>query len=563
MRLALRPLCRVATPRALTRPLYRVVAPHAVRFVSSFPSACATIQPPTDKPLFDYLRERGDWSGCGDKTALIEAYTGNSVRYSELEARVHGVAHALHALGFRQGDVLSLHLHNCIEFILAFMATATLGGTVTTSNPAYTAHELAMQLNDSGAKVVLSGHAYREVVSQATASLSGPPLLAVSYIEESGCFAHAPPREDPVALTKALRPTEDVLVLPYSSGTTGRPKGVMLSHYNVLANVAQLNDPSCAAARFPFGADDVLVGLLPLYHIYGMTVLMCTALATQSQLVLLPKFEPETFVRTIEKYKVSMACVAPPVCLFLAKHPVVDTADLSSLKFIYSGAAPLDALQEKAVVNRLGGGVRVRQAWGMTELSPVALVAGADVDVPGSAGRVGPNTEVKIVDPITGEDLGVDAEGELCVRGPQVMLGYLNRPEATAETMRPDGFLRSGDLARIDADGNVFVGDRLKELIKVKGFQVSPAEVEGALLENDAVEDCCVIGVADERSGQVPKAFVKLRAGSEAVDAEALLESVRPRLAKYKWPQHVEMVDAIPKSPSGKILRRVLRDANR
>ena len=185
------------------------------------------------------------------------------------------------------------------------------------------------------------------------------------------------------------------------------------------------------------------------------------------------------------------------------------------------------------------------------------------MDVPGSAGRVVPNTEVKIVDPITGEDLGVDAEGELCVRGPQVMLGYLNRPEATAETMRPDGFLRSGDLARIDADGNVFVGDRLKELIKVKGFQVSPAEVEGALLENDAVEDCCVIGVADERSGQVPKAFVKLRAGSEAVDAEALLESVRPRLAKYKWPQHVEMVDAIPKSPSGKILRRVLRDANR
>jgi acyl-CoA synthetase (AMP-forming)/AMP-acid ligase II len=319
--------------------------------------------------VLDFLVEHGKWrdKSMAAKPAIIDTASGETLRYGELEARIHGCAHALHALGFRQGDVLAVHLHNCTEFIVAFLAVASLGGLTSPSNPAYVAEELARQIQDSGAKLLLSSTRYSKAVHGAMAELQahdarGSQALAltrVAFIEDADCFARAPSHAAPVPLVRPIDARRDVAVLPYSSGTTGRPKGVQLSHHNLVANVLQLNaDPF---ARLAFDERDTLLGLLPLYHIYGMTVLMLGALAHRATLVLLPKFEPVTFFGAIEKHRVSVACLVPPLCLFLAKDPSVARADLSSLKYIYSGAAPLDAALELAVVERLGGRVRVRQ----------------------------------------------------------------------------------------------------------------------------------------------------------------------------------------------------------
>ncbi len=549
-------------------------------------SRCRPIAIPESTSVFEFLRQQGRWDeAAADKPAIVDAISGEVVRYGELEQRINGCAHALHDLGFRQGDVLSIHLHNCPEFIVAFLAASSLGGATSPSNPAYVGEELGRQLVDSSAKIILTGHQYRDVVSGALEALGSGPRPYVSFVEDADCFARAPLQSAPIPLPRRIIPKEDLVVLPYSSGTTGRPKGVMLSHYNLVANVLQLNsaDPF---ARFAFDGTDTMLGLLPLYHIYGMTVLMLGALANQSTLALLPKFEPVTFLRAIEQHRITVACLVPPLCLFLAKSPDVAHADLSSLKYIYSGAAPLDAAQELAVVQRLGGNVQIRQAYGMTETAPIILVGGEHEHVPGYSGRLVPNTACKIVDVETGAVLPVGAEGELVVRGPQVMLGYKERPEATAECLSAvasselaasdgDGadygsmWMRTGDMASIDEDGNVRIAERLKELIKSRGFQVAPAEVEAMLLEDDDVTDACVIGIAHERYGEVPKAFIVPRQGSllsaegggdEPARAEALMAKLRPRMAEYKWPAEVAFVEAIPKSPSGKILRRLLRD---
>ena len=358
-------------------------------------SRCKPVSVP-EVGVLDFLVEHGKWrdKSMAAKPAIIDTASGETLRYGELEARINGCAHALHALGFRQGDVLAVHLHNCTEFIVAFMAAASLGGLTSPSNPAYVAEELARQIQDSGAKLLLSSTRYSKAVHGALAELQardvrGSQALAltrVAFIEDADCFARAPSHAAPVPLVRPIDARRDVAVLPYSSGTTGRPKGVQLSHHNLVANVIQLNaDPF---ARLAFDESDTLLGVLPLYHIYGMTVLMLGALAHRATclackrsprrptspqvlmlgalahratLVLLPKFEPLTFFGAIEKHRVSVACLVPPLCLFLAKDPSVARADLSSLKYIYSGAAPLDAALELAVVERLGGRVRVRQ----------------------------------------------------------------------------------------------------------------------------------------------------------------------------------------------------------
>jgi len=377
----------------------------------------------------------------------------------------------------------------------------------------------------------------------------------VSYAEDDGCFANAASTDAPLPeLDRPIVPTEDLLVLPYSSGTTGRPKGVMLSHANFAANVQQ------ARAAIPYAEDDVIIGVLPLFHIYGMNVLMATCFAARSTLVLVPKFEPASFLQTVADYKVTAAFVAPPLVLFLCQSPMVAEYDISPLRWVMSGAAPLDAATQVSASKQLAPAL-VFQAWGMTELSPIALVdatpLGGGEITPGAAGVLPPSTEGIVADPVTGEPLPPGELGELLIRGPQRMIGYLNRPDATAETIRPDGFLRTGDLAYYDDSGVVWVCDRLKELIKVKGLQVAPAELEATLLENEEILDAAVIGIPDERAGQVPKAFVVARPGA-ALTVEGVIEAMAKTLAPYKLPGEVIFVDSVPKSPSGKILRRML-----
>ena len=341
-----------------------------------------------------------------------------------------------------------------------------------------------------------------------------------------------------------------MLALPYSSGTTGLPKGVMLSHRNMVVNVDQ------SLRLFDLRPGEMTVGFLPLFHIYGMTVLMNVYLGHGAGLVTMPRFDLEAFLTHIQTHRAERVFIAPPVAIALAKHPIVDRFDLSSLKLIMSAAAPLGAEVGAEVERRLG--CTVLQGYGMTELSPITHVAPHSDPRPGSVGVTAPNTRTRIVHPETLQDCGPGEEGEVWIKGPQVMIGYLNRPDATDAMIR-DGWLRTGDLGVVDADGYLFIRDRLKELIKVKGFQVAPAEVEAVLLGLAGVADAAVIGIPDDEAGERPMAFIVRQAGSDLTDV-AIVEALRGRLASYKVPTRIEFIEAVPKSASGKILRRVLRD---
>jgi acyl-CoA synthetase (AMP-forming)/AMP-acid ligase II len=341
----------------------------------------------------------------------------------------------------------------------------------------------------------------------------------------------------------------DLVVLPYSSGTTGLPKGVMLTHYNLVANILQ------SACVIPVDERDTILGVLPFFHIYGMVVIMNVGLYVGATVVTMPRFDLEQCLETFQKYRITFANVVPPIVLALAKSPLVDKYDLGRLRILFSGAAPLGEDIARAVSARLG--CVVTQGYGLTETSPVthaARVGKAGLKTAGIGPPV-PNTEAKILDTITGAELGRNQEGEVCVRGPQVMTGYLNRPEATAAMIDPDGWLHTGDIGYADADGNFFIVDRVKELIKYKGLQVAPAELEAILLSHPAVADAAVVPLADEEAGQVPRAFVVLKGNATP---EEIMAYVAQRVAPYKKLREVVITDQIPRSPSGKILRRLL-----
>ncbi|MGH2652437.1 MAG: AMP-binding protein, partial [Actinomycetota bacterium] len=345
-----------------------------------------------------------------------------------------------------------------------------------------------------------------------------------------------------------IDPADDLAALPYSSGTTGLPKGVMLTHHNLVANLCQ------TVVLQHVREDEALIGVLPLFHSYGMTVVMNLSLRQGATVVTMPKFDLEPFLRLLQDHRVTRAYLVPPIILALAKHLAVDGYDLSALEVILSGAAPLDAGLAESCAKRLG--CKVIQGYGLTETSPVTHVTNDEgTGKPGSVGEVLPNTECKVVDWATGEEVGPGQDGEILVRGPQVMKGYLNNPTATANTIDEDGWLRTGDIGHADEDGFFFVDDRLKELIKYKGYQVPPAELEAVLVGHPAVADAAVIPSPDEEGGEVPKAFVVLK-GKATPDK--LMAYVAERVAPYKRIRKLEVIEEIPKSLSGKILRRVL-----
>jgi acyl-CoA synthetase (AMP-forming)/AMP-acid ligase II len=348
-----------------------------------------------------------------------------------------------------------------------------------------------------------------------------------------------------------IDPANDVVVLPYSSGTTGLPKGVMLTHRNLLANLVQIDAMEDQDLQ-------ALVGVLPFFHIYGMMIVLNFGLRRGATCVTLPRFDLELFLRVLQDWPITLAHIVPPIAVALAKHPVVDNYDLSGVRWLFSGAAPLGPQLTEAVETRLN--VRVRQGYGMTEASPATHYTQPGADRPGKIGPLMPCTEGRIVDPETGADLPAGLPGEIWVRGPQVMKGYLNNPEATARTVDSEGWLRTGDIGVVDEDGYLEIVDRLKELIKVNGFQVAPAELEALLLKHPSIADAAVIPVKDDVAGEVPKAVVVLRA---PLSAEEVMAFVEAHVAHYKRVRHVAFVDIIPKSPSGKILRRVLVQKDR
>jgi acyl-CoA synthetase (AMP-forming)/AMP-acid ligase II len=347
-------------------------------------------------------------------------------------------------------------------------------------------------------------------------------------------------------------PAADIAAIPYSSGTTGVMKGVMLTHRNLVANLVQ------AEHVHAFTAEDVIIAVLPFFHIYGLSVIMNQGLLAGATLVTMPRFELASFLDLLERHRVTRAPVVPPIALALAKHPAVATRDLSALAHIGCGAAPLAVEIAQAVKTRIG--CSVTQGYGMTETSPVThLVAPfSTADKPGSVGPPLPATDCRLVDPGTGADCGPGERGELWIRGPQVMLGYLGRPQATAAMLDDDGWLHTGDIAVADDEGWFAIVDRVKELIKYKGFQVAPAELEAILITHPQVSDCAVIGIPDEQAGELPKAFIV--PAHAALDPDEVIRFVAGQVAPHKRIRALELVDEIPKSASGKILRRLLRD---
>jgi acyl-CoA synthetase (AMP-forming)/AMP-acid ligase II len=323
----------------------------------------------------------------------------------------------------------------------------------------------------------------------------------------------------------------------------------MLTHRNLVANLIQITEVYKEDTR----ENDVAVGILPFFHIYAMMVILNWILRNGSSIVILPRFDLEQFLTALVKHRVTIAHLVPPIVLALAKHPMVDKFPLT-LRWVFSGAAPLGRDLSEACARRLG--CLVFQGYGLTETSPATHLSPPDHrNRPGSIGFPVPNTECKVVDPATGEALGPGKDGELWMRGPQVMKGYLNQPGATAAAIDADGFFHSGDIGHADEDGYFYIVDRLKELIKYKGMQVAPAELEALLLTHPAVADAAVIPVPDEEAGEVPKAFVVKRA---EVSEDELKAFVASKVAPYKKIRFVEIVEQIPKSPSGKILRRIL-----
>jgi len=483
-----------------------------------------------------------------DKPALIDGATNRVLTYGELRDSVRRVAAGLAARGFQKGDVFAIFSPNLLEYAVAFHAVATLGGIVTTINPLYTADELAHQLCDARAKYLLT---VPQLIDKALEASQG------SKVQEVFVFGEAPGATPFAALLESegvvpeieINPREDIVALPYSSGTTGVAKGVMLTHYNMVANLCQLEKIDRISEQ------DTLIAVLPFFHIYGMNVIMNTGLFKGAAIVIMPRFELEQFLNVLQTYGVTRAHLVPPIMLALTKQPIVDQYDLSKLKLIMSGAAPLGEKLTAACCERLK--CVIKQGYGMTESSPVTHMSSEDSAETkyGSVGQCIPNTECKIVDLETGAELGSGQEGEICVRGPQVMKGYLNCPEATAQTIDAEGWLHTGDIGYADEEGHFFIVDRAKELIKYKGFQVAPAELEAVLLTHPMIADAAVIPRADEEAGEVPKAFVVLK--GEATEAE-IKEFVAARVAPYKKIRKVEFIEQIPKSPSGKILRRVL-----
>ena len=498
-----------------------------------------------------------------DRIAVVDGASGVETTYRALRGQINALAGAVAAQGLGVNGVAAILCPNVPAFAAVFHGLLRAGATVTTINSLYTADEIAIQLTDAGAGWLFTVSALLPAAREA-AQRTGIPASRLVVLD--GADGH-PSLGDLLAMGApaprvSFDPATHVAVLPYSSGTTGRPKGVMLSHRNLIANVEQ------ARGLLGVGPEDRLLALLPFFHIYGLTVLLNLALRQRARLVTMPRFDLPEFLRIIQEHRCSYLFIAPPVAVALSKHPLVAEYDLGSVHTTLSGAAPLDGELGTRLAERLG--CRVLQGYGMTEMSPVShLIPRESRDVPvSSVGHTVPNMQCRLVDPATGEDIPVPAEGtsapgHLLCRGPNVMLGYLNRPQETADTLDADGFLHTGDIATVRADGVVTIVDRLKELIKYNGYQIAPAELEALLLTHPGIADSAVIGTLDADGQEVPKAFVVRQPGADgdALDVAGVMDFVAAKVAPFKKIRRVEFIEAVPKSASGKILRRMLKPA--
>jgi len=506
-----------------------------------------------EEGLFEFLEK--SILKHGDKTALVDAVTDDKLTYNELLSKARKLAAFFHKRGYRKGDKLALHVPNCIEYQVIILGGLAIGMTFTTCNPAYTAHEVEHWLKSSNARVLFTNSNCVETAEKAIDQDTNVDLLVsiddLTANDKVTNLSALLQSDDETFERPVISPKEDIAALVYSSGTTGLPKGVMLTHYNLTTNVLQMYNASDHH-------EDTILCVLPMFHIYAIAFINLMSLHHGATIVSMPKFDPKVFLTAIQQRQIATVPIVPPLALFMINHPVVNAFDLSSMKEVVVGAAPIDATVTKAFIAKFPGAV-LRQGYGSTE-SLITHIQPKDMSktIPGSAGQILQHVDLKICSVETSEAVGVNEKGEIRMRGPQVMAGYYNNAEATANCLGADGWLRTGDLGYFDEEGNVFIIDRLKELIKYKGFQVAPAELEDTLLSHPKIADACVIGIPDERAGQLPRAYL-VPAKDATVTEEEVTKHMGEYMADHKQLRGgVVIVETIPKSASGKMLRRVL-----
>ena len=528
-------------------------------------SYCKDISIPKNVPFHDFIWKKNVIEH-GDKIALVDGITDVSYTYKEAQLLSIKFGNGLRKWGFKKSDVLAVFLPNCPEYIVCVTGTIGSGGVVTTVNPSYTATEVARQLAMSGASFIFTKSSMFQITAEAVNLCKSP--IQIILLDKQGseiCYndiiqVGEPewPNEVAVAIDN-----EEVCLLPYSSGTTGMPKGVMLTAQNVISNISQLvyGKEINFIEETTDSYQPKTICVLPMFHAFGLGVTSLPTLHAGGQVITLPAFEPSSFLNALEKYEPTFMHFAPPLVGFCAANPKVESKHLRSIKYIMVGAAPVG----EALINdfkQKAPHVHFREGYGMTELSPVATMTIVDLFKPGSCGVLLPNSEAKILELQTGEALGPNETGELCFKGPNVMKGYLDNEKATAETIK-SGWLHSGDIAFYDDLNRIYIVDRLKELIKVKGFQVPPAELEDLIRGHPITADVAVIGIPDQIKGEVPRAYIVLKSDvkeSKEICSNLINELVNQHVAEYKrLAGGIEFVEGIPKSAAGKILRKDLK----
>ncbi|KAG1662100.1 4-coumarate--CoA ligase-like 9 [Nymphon striatum] len=570
-----------------------------------------------------------------ENTVDVNAETKKSFTFREVYNLTQKVGSGLIRKGFKRGDTLCIYSTNQPEYIITLFAVIAIGGKVTTANPSYTVDELKRQLEVSGSEYIVCSADSAAKAAQAVSQLSAIKSIYV-FGETEGCTPFSVLTEDDgmaFQMVTDFDPNEEIAFLPFSSGTTGLPKGVKLTHRNIVANLCQMNHPDV----LKLGKDDVCMGVLPFYHIFGLVLIALHSVICGSTVVTVSHFEPHVFLKAIEEYKVTLLPLVPYLTVFLTQSPLVAEYELDSLGTIISGASALSDEQSEALISRLPN-INLRQeeilpesykhikglpdpvmgfiqpvfdslsstellgkclhgksqntneclnkliwdrcnkeyfvenatccavshfndGYGMTETSPVCHMAPVNDPKPGSVGVLLPNTECKIIDLETMESVDVNELGEMYIRGPQVMKGYLNNDQATKETIDEDGWLLSGDVGYRDEEGHFYIVDRKKDMIKYRGFQVSPTELEGVLLMHKGVQDCGVIGMPDPQSGELTVAFIVRKEDATNLTVEEITEYIADQVAPHKQlTGGVRFVGQIPRNPSGKILRKELKN---
>ncbi|RDL36925.1 Acetyl-CoA synthetase-like protein [Venustampulla echinocandica] len=538
---------------------------------STFPSIPI---PDVDLWTFMFERKPEERQYPDDRVIYIDPDTKRSYTYAQVRSVALDFGKGLKAnWGWEKGDVLAFYTPNCIDTPAVTWGTHWAGGVLSPANPGYTAEELAFQLKDSGAKALITQKPFLSAAREACQKVGIPDdriILMGDERDVTGRFKHFSSIRNISGVSRfrkvKLNPKKDLAFLVYSSGTTGHPKGVMLSHTNIVSNVLMGYQGEGGNLSWKGGKDnqgDRILAFLPFFHIYGLTCLVHQALYSGWTLVVMPKFDLERFCTHIQNYRITFAYVVPPVVLALGKSPVVSKYDLSSIRMLNSGAAPLTRDLVEAVWKRLK--IPIKQGYGLSETSPTTHTQRWQ-DWQATIGSVGYLLPNQVAKYMSADETEVPAgqTGELWIKGPNIFLGYLNNPAGTANALTADGYFKTGDVGHQDKAGNFFITDRVKELIKYKGFQVPPAELEGLLLGHPDVDDAAVIGVYNaEQATEVPRAYVVPRKGIEGTKEKErdIMQWIEKKVASHKKLRGgVVFVDDVPKSASGKILRRVLKE---